>query len=365
MHRKLKLAACFAAIIGCASAQATTVLDTQLVPIDDFKWAAGSDGVYENGDDKYDQWGVVGPDSGRGTATITANHPWGAGNGSLELSANGVTSSKIGAAYYPEATVGFGPLKDLTAVSFDWKRAIGSAPTDSGPVMRLMLFNAANIHVGTLAWEAINNSVAVTDDQWESSNVMLGKVFNSNFKADVAPELRLPSPGLTFAELMRNPLFQDLNVRAVEVGYGKGGTWSDAFVGAVDNVIVEGSAATVAADFEMTSYAVTIAAANGTALPASGTRVLAGQTLPIELTPNTDYELVNATGCGGTLSGSTFTTAAATADCTVTATFRRIGAAADAPVTNTRAVPTMNEWGLALLALLTAGAAALRLRRRR
>lgn len=363
MHRKLKLVACIAAIIGCASAHATTVLDTQLVPIDDFKWAAGSDGVYENDDDIYNQWGVVGPNSERGTATITANHPWAAGNGSLELSANGVIDSKIGAAYYPATNAGFGPLKNLTAASFDWKRVGGSAPGDGGLVMRLMLFNASKVHVATLLWDPKYNSTPVQDDIWVHSDVFAGNVYNSN-KTNSPPELELNAPGRKLTELQADPNFAELTVRAVEVGYGSRG-WGPTFVGAVDNVIVEGAAATVTADFEMTSYAVTIAAANGTALPASGTRVLAGQTLPIELTPDTDYELVNATGCGGTLNGSTFTTAAATADCTVTATFRRIGAAADAPVANTRSVPTMNEWGLAVLALLTAGAAALRLRRRR
>lgn len=53
--------------------------------------------------------------------------------------------------------------------------------------------------------------------------------------------------------------------------------------------------------------------------PASRT-VNHGQTTTFTITPNTGYR-ASATGCGGTLSGNTYTTGTITADCTVTATF--------------------------------------------
>ncbi|WP_156033363.1 BACON domain-containing protein [Candidatus Magnetobacterium casense] len=39
------------------------------------------------------------------------------------------------------------------------------------------------------------------------------------------------------------------------------------------------------------------------------------------MTPNTGYSIGSVTGCGGSLSGNTYTTGAITANCTVTATF--------------------------------------------
>lgn len=110
------------------------------------------------------------------------------------------------------------------------------------------------------------------------------------------------------------------------------------------------------------SYTITPSAgANGTISPATPQAALAGTTTTFTLAPAAGYTLDTVTGCGGTLSGTTYTTQAATADCTVSATFK-----ADVPVVPAvpTPVPTLGQWGMLLLSLLAAGLGALRLRSR-
>lgn len=80
------------------------------------------------------------------------------------------------------------------------------------------------------------------------------------------------------------------------------------------------AACTVSAVFAASGYQVTTTAVNGSFDPANP-MVAAGATQAFTLTPDEGYELTGASGCGGTLSGSTFTTAAINAACEVTATF--------------------------------------------
>ncbi len=75
----------------------------------------------------------------------------------------------------------------------------------------------------------------------------------------------------------------------------------------------------VSATFSQRKYSVTTTAGeNGTI--SAGKTVNHGQTTAFTVTPNTGYTAA-ASGCGGSLSGKTYTTAAITGACTVTATF--------------------------------------------
>ncbi len=77
---------------------------------------------------------------------------------------------------------------------------------------------------------------------------------------------------------------------------------------------------TVTATFTLNTYTVTgSAGANGTITPATRT-VNHGATTTFTITPNVGYT-ASASGCGGSLSGTTYTTGVITANCTVTATF--------------------------------------------
>jgi len=62
--------------------------------------------------------------------------------------------------------------------------------------------------------------------------------------------------------------------------------------------------------------------AHGSMTPSTPQTVAEDETLDFTVTPDPDYAIDSVSGCGGSLSGSTYTTAPVTADCTVTATFR-------------------------------------------
>jgi hypothetical protein len=79
---------------------------------------------------------------------------------------------------------------------------------------------------------------------------------------------------------------------------------------------------TVNATFVAIMHTVTPSAGpNGSIVPSTPQSVQDGATTTFTITPNTHYRIADVTGCGGSLNGSTYTTGAITADCTVTATF--------------------------------------------
>jgi hypothetical protein len=60
---------------------------------------------------------------------------------------------------------------------------------------------------------------------------------------------------------------------------------------------------------------------HGSIIPSTPQVVASGQRKDFTITPDPGYHIFSVTGCGGTLSGNTYTTGSITADCTVTATF--------------------------------------------
>ncbi|MDG4560641.1 MAG: hypothetical protein P9E88_05040 [Candidatus Competibacter sp.] len=69
------------------------------------------------------------------------------------------------------------------------------------------------------------------------------------------------------------------------------------------------------------TYLVTATAGSGGTISPSSQTVNAGATTSFTVTPNSGYQIDSVTGCGGHLSGTTYTTGPITADCTVTASF--------------------------------------------
>jgi hypothetical protein len=79
---------------------------------------------------------------------------------------------------------------------------------------------------------------------------------------------------------------------------------------------------TVTANFAINTYTVTPSAgANGSINPNTPQTVNYNATTSFTVTPNTGYHIASVTGCGGILSGGTYTTGPITADCAVTANF--------------------------------------------
>lgn len=88
---------------------------------------------------------------------------------------------------------------------------------------------------------------------------------------------------------------------------------------------------TVSASFALIMHTVTPQASGGGAIaPATPQGVADGASIAFTLTADAGHVLKTVTGCGGSLAGSTYTTAAITADCSVNATFAPV-----APVTHT------------------------------
>jgi N-acetylneuraminic acid mutarotase len=69
------------------------------------------------------------------------------------------------------------------------------------------------------------------------------------------------------------------------------------------------------------TYEVDVAAATGGTVSPTTATVNAGGTTTFTVTPSAGYVTSGVTGCGGALSGSTYTTGAVSANCTVTASF--------------------------------------------
>lgn len=82
-------------------------------------------------------------------------------------------------------------------------------------------------------------------------------------------------------------------------------------------------ACTVNATFSIKTYAVTASAGAGGSIVPGNVAVSHGSGQAFTVTPDAGYSITSVVGCGGTLQGSTFTSAPATAACAVTASFVR------------------------------------------
>ncbi|BCS53402.1 hypothetical protein GSVR_17100 [Geobacter sp. SVR] len=78
------------------------------------------------------------------------------------------------------------------------------------------------------------------------------------------------------------------------------------------------------------TYAVTATAgSNGTISPSGVSTVASGEVKSFTVTASNGYDIATVTGCGGSLSGSTYTTGAITGACTVTVSFSTSAAITD------------------------------------
>ena len=101
-----------------------------------------------------------------------------------------------------------------------------------------------------------------------------------------------------------------------------GGTCGGTLAGSTYTTNPITAACTVVATFSQNTYAVTPSAgANGTISPATPQTIAHGGTATFTVTPNAGYTASVGGTCGGTLAGSTYTTNAVTAACTVVASF--------------------------------------------
>lgn len=85
------------------------------------------------------------------------------------------------------------------------------------------------------------------------------------------------------------------------------------------------AACVVRATFAVNSYSVAATAGEGGSISPANRAVSHGGTTTFTLTPAEGYLIAGVTGCGGTLNGTTYTTAAITGTCSIAATFERAG----------------------------------------
>ena len=78
---------------------------------------------------------------------------------------------------------------------------------------------------------------------------------------------------------------------------------------------------TITATFNLNTYTVTATAGTGGSINPKSANVAHGDTTAFTVTPNSGYQINAVSGCGGSLSANTFTTAAVTGNCSVTASF--------------------------------------------
>lgn len=81
------------------------------------------------------------------------------------------------------------------------------------------------------------------------------------------------------------------------------------------------SSCSLQASFSQNSYMVTAIANQGGQITPGSLNVLHDQTVQFSVIPDDNYHIVEVTGCGGSLTGETYTTAAITATCAINANF--------------------------------------------
>jgi len=81
------------------------------------------------------------------------------------------------------------------------------------------------------------------------------------------------------------------------------------------------SACNVSASFEPIMIAITTSGGSGGSISPANPQVTYGGSTSVTVTADAGYEISSVSGCGGTLSGNTFTTGTITSACTITASF--------------------------------------------
>lgn len=284
------------------SASAAVVAAADVVPEATFQWGT-------NGPDK---WGQVGLSSS-GTVNVTADFPRD-GNGSMRLDLPN-TFSKSGLAFYPTKT--FGKLAEITKASYQWL-VHSTDVVDQAPVLRLYLRNAQGLHTQTLVYTPdIAGEHGIGLDKWTTSDMVNGIVWQGRSAAQGGIE---PNVARSFKAFQSDPRFADMVVFAVEGGAGNG---SSGFVGAIDNIEVVGSLASVSANFEIVPPAASIACDKTTLFDSDGQTSTCTVTLsrPAQAATIINVQSTgDATRYSGCAAPLTIAAGASTATCVVTAT---------------------------------------------
>ncbi len=195
--------------------------------------------------------------NGGATVGITTSQPRGElpnNLGSLEFTSPNGAGKADYVKYWP--TVTNRTLGNLSALSFDLRRASGgTAGQHLLPALRLFYQTAAG-ETGYLVWEDVYNggstATAVPTDQWLSKDIFAGNFWMRAF----GPSRTVEQYDVTLEEWKNGAVIPnahvlgpDTKILGIEVGVGSG--WNGSFTGFVDNVAASfGSSDSVTANFE-------------------------------------------------------------------------------------------------------------------
>jgi hypothetical protein len=182
-----------------------------------------------------------------GTVGITAAYPR-ATNGSLRFGQTG-SADKADFEIVNSNPGGFGLVKDITSVGYEFYRASGTAPAFLAPVLRLGVYDPVSGTSSLLIWEPAYNGYpsSVPVSSWVVIDASAG---NWWMRAFGTPSCTYEAYGITLAEWVSglndgvpigplygctpNPVGPQAWVASINVGIGSG--WAGSFDGAVDNV---------------------------------------------------------------------------------------------------------------------------------
>ena len=182
-----------------------------------------------------------------GTVAITAAYPR-TSSGSLRFVQTG-GADKADFEIVNSNPGGFGLVKDITSVGYEFYRASGTVPAFLAPVLRLGVYDPVSGTTSLLIWEPVYNGYpsSVPVGSWVAIDASAG---NWWMRAFGAPSCTYESYGITLAEWVAglndglpigplygrtpNPVGPQAWVASINVGIGSG--WSGSFDGAVDNV---------------------------------------------------------------------------------------------------------------------------------
>jgi hypothetical protein len=183
-----------------------------------------------------------------GTVAITTAYP-NATNGSLRF-VQSTGADKADFEIVNSNVGGFGLVKDITSVGYEFYRASGTVPAWLAPVLRLGVYDPVSGKASLLIWEPVYNGspLSVPVGNWVAVDASTGNwwmralggsacTYEVYYGITLAEWVSGLNDGVPIGQVLGctpNPVGTQAWVASINVGIGSG--WTGAFDGAVDNV---------------------------------------------------------------------------------------------------------------------------------
>ncbi|HIJ88660.1 MAG TPA: hypothetical protein HPP97_13440 [Desulfuromonadales bacterium] len=215
--------------------------------------------------------------------------------------------------------------------------AAGANGTLNGPTAQTVNYGAAatavtavpNIGYHFVNWTGTGGFVTTATNPLTVTTVSADQSITANFAIDsftVTPSIGIGAGNGSITPLTAQSVNYNGTASFTVTPTGSysasvSGTCGGSLVGTTYNTNPITAHCTVIANFSQTNHTVTASAGiNGAVAPATQP-VSDGASATITIKPDTGYNIATVSGCGGTLTGTSYSTAPVTADCSVNATF--------------------------------------------